>query len=88
MNEINMKIKEAFPDASVMKNTNNDAYFNGRNLPSFVKDYVLRRYTDSEGNVDGEAITQYLAAKMPKDKEVSLIKTRLGSMGETVNIYN
>lgn len=84
MNEINMKIKEAFPDASVMKSTKNNAYFKGRNLPSFVRDYVLRRYTDSEGNVDEEALTRYLTEKMPTD--ISLIKTRLSNIGETVNI--
>ena len=80
---INQKIKEVFPDLSVMKRASNNAFFKGRNLPSFVKDFVLRRYTDSEGNVDAEALRTYLDQKMPIDS--NYIKQRLIS-GEAVNV--
>ena len=80
---INQKIKEVFPDLSVIKQASNNAFFKGRNLPSFVKDFVLRRYTDSEGNIDAAALKNYLDEKMPIDS--NYIKQRLIS-GEAVNI--
>lgn len=80
---INQKIKEVFPDLSVMKQASNNAFFKGRNLPSFVKDFVLRRFTDSEGNIDAGALKSYLDEKMPIDS--NFIKQRLIS-GESVNI--
>ena len=83
MNYINQKIKEVFPDMSVMKKASNNAFFKGRNLPSFVKDFVLRRYTDGEGNVDGVALKQYLDEKMPI--EADSLKQRLLN-GQSVNI--
>ena len=83
MSYINQKIKEVFPDLSVLKKTSNNSFFKGRNLPSFVKDFVLRRYTDSEGNIDEEALKNYLDEKMPIDS--NYIKQRLIS-GEAVNI--
>lgn len=80
---INQKIKEVFPDLSVMKQTSNNAFFKGRNLPSFVKDFVLRRYTDTEGNIDAESLKSYLDTKMPID--CNHIKQLLIA-GESVNI--
>ena len=83
MNYINQKIKEVFPDLSVMKRASNNALFKGRNLPSFVKDFVLRRYTDGEGNVNADALKQYLDEKMPIEAES--VKQRLLN-GGAVNI--
>lgn len=83
MNYINYKIKEVFPDLSVMKQASNNALFKGRNLPSFVKDFVLRKYTDREGNVDATALSSYLENKMPIDS--NYVKQRL-IVGESVNI--
>lgn len=83
MNYINQKIKEVFPDLSVMKRASNNALFKGRNLPSFVKDFVLRRYTDGEGNVNTDALKQYLDEKMPIEAES--VKQRLLN-GGAVNI--
>lgn len=83
MTYINQKIKEVFPDLSVMKHTSNNALFKGRNLPSFVKDFVLRRYTDTEGNIDVESLKSYLDTKMPID--CNHIKQLLIA-GESINI--
>lgn len=80
---INQKIKEVFPDLSVMKQISNNAFFKGRNLPSFVKDFVLRRYTDTEGNIDAESLKSYLDSKMPID--CNHIKQLLIA-GESINI--
>lgn len=83
MNYINQKIKEVFPDLSVMKQASNNALFKGRNLPSFVKDFVLRRYTNNEGVIDVDSLKQYLDEKMPIETES--VKQRLLN-GESVNI--
>ena len=83
MSYINQKIKEVFPDLSILKKASNNSFFKGRNLPSFVKDFVLRRYTDREGNIDEEALKNYLDKKMPIDS--NYIKQQLIS-GEAVNI--
>lgn len=56
------KIKQVFPDASVMKSGATDTLFAGRNLPVFVRDYILRRFSDEHGNVDKEALTNYFDA--------------------------
>ena len=80
---INEKTKECFAELSIMKSRNYDSLFKGRNLPSFVKDFILRRYTDDNGAVNGPAVEAYLASKMPSDAEM-LKQCLLG--GDSVNI--
>lgn len=80
---INEKTKECFPELSIMKARRYDSLFKGRNLPAFVRDFILRRYTDNEGVVDQEAVKTYLNTKMPADGEV--LKQRLLN-GESINI--
>lgn len=48
-NAITQNTKEVFPELSIMKARRYDSLFKGRNLPSFVRDYILRRFTDNDG---------------------------------------
>lgn len=83
MSIISEKIRDAFPDLAVMKNTANDSLFEGRNLPSFVKDYIIIRYADAQGIADREQVAAYLDKKMPDN--IVTIKNRLLA-GEQVNV--
>ena len=83
MSYISEKIKEFFPDLAIMKNSANSSLFAGRNLPSFVKDYIIRRYSNEEGLVDRAKATDYLENKMPDN--IAAIKNRLLA-GEQVNV--
>ena len=83
MNYISERIKEFFPENAIMKGKLNSSLFTGRNIPSFVRDYLIRRYSDKEGNIDKEELKSYLDAKMPTS--FGAIKTKLLA-GESVNI--
>lgn len=76
-------INTIFKDVSIYKNRDNDALFQGRNLPSFVKDYIIRRYSDADGTLDIKQLKDYLEAKMPTDKDN--LKSRL-MRGEKINL--
>ena len=83
MGYIGEKIKECFPELSIKKQRSNDSLFKGRNLPSFVRDFILRRYANSDGVVDAIAVQKYLNDKMPSDSEM-VKQCLLG--GESVNM--
>ncbi len=76
-------INTIFKDACIYKSRDNDALFQGRNLPSYVKDYILRRYSDSKGMVDASKLKEYLEAKMPADGDC--MKNRI-LRGEQINV--
>lgn len=76
-------LHSSFADAAVFKLKTYDSLFRGRNLPSFVKDYIIRKYSDVEGNLDAARLKDYLDTKMPTDKDN--ITNRL-LRGERINI--
>jgi len=78
------KIKQAFPDESVIKIPQNYSVFAGKNLPSFIKDFLIKRYTDSYGNLDRNGVLKFLEDHIPsKDND---LKNRLRTHREEVTV--
>ena len=85
MNSISSKIQKIYAvdaDYAIYKDKSADILFSGRNLPTFIKDYILNRFSNGEQR-DAEGIREYLAAKMPLNSD-SLMMRLLD--GENVNI--
>lgn len=78
MSEIGNKIKQVFGSAAVYKNPANYEVFNGRNLPSFVKDYLISTHIAADGSFKHEALSQFLDAHIPKDNSAILARLRRG----------
>lgn len=78
MSTIGDKIKQVFGGAAVYKNPVNYEVFNGRNLPSFVKDYLISTHIAADGSFKREALTQFLDAHIPKDNSAILARLRRG----------
>lgn len=72
---IGQKIKQVFPDIAILKDQDNYSVFNGRNLPSFVKDFLIRKHVDSDGYLNKDAIFAFLDKHIPDDNNV--VKNRL-----------
>lgn len=83
MNELDNKIRDIFPEESIYKTPARYNMFAGVNLPSFIKDWLIKRYSDESENVDKEALFAFLDRHIPaKDSD---IKSRL-IKGETIQI--
>ncbi len=61
------KIKKYFENECVHKTTKNYSIFGGKNIPSFIKDWLVKRYSDEFGNVDSKSINDFLKEYMPSD---------------------
>ena len=77
--EISEKIRQYFSAMTIFKDPERtNSIFAGRNLPAFVKDFLLKRYLNIQtGEIDTLALTQFLDKVLPtnsasvKDKIVS-----------------
>lgn len=78
MSTIGDKIKQVFGSAAVYKNPANYEVFNGRNLPSFVKDYLISTHIAADGSFKREALSQFLDAHIPRDNSAILARLRRG----------
>ena len=61
------KIKKYFKNEYVYKTTKSYSVFAGKNIPSFIKDWLIKRYSDEFGNVDVKSIQNFLQTHMPID---------------------
>ncbi len=82
MGQLSVKIQENIADYAICKDETAYSLFAGRNLPTFVKDYILKRFSKREER-DEDGIHEYLAAKMPQNGN-SLMMRLLD--GDDVNI--
>ena len=78
MSTIGDKIKKIFGAAAVYKNPANYEVFNGRNLPSFVKDYLISTHIAADGSFKREALSQFLDAHIPRDNSAILARLKRG----------
>ena len=71
------KIREQFAPMAIYKDpASTNSLFAGRNLPSFVKDFLLKRYINPDGTVDRQKLTIFLDQVIPK--EGTEVKDKLG----------
>ncbi len=80
---ISEKIKIYFASMAIYKDpSSTNSLFVGRNLPSFVKDFILKKFINEEGAVDKNNLTNFLDNVIPKKAEE--VKDKLGSGEEVV----
>lgn len=75
MSEIGDKIRQIFKESAVYKNPANNEVFVGRNLPSFVKDYLIATHIDQNGKLRREALVRFLDEHIPLNPNA--IRSRL-----------
>ena len=81
--EISQKIREQFAPMAIYKDPmSTNSLFVGRNLPSFVKDFILKRFINIEdGSVNRLELTNFLDKVIPQNN----VKDRLEA-GEELTI--
>lgn len=81
---LTQKIREQFASMAIYKDPlASSSLFAGRNLPSFVKDFLIKRFIHNDGSVDRPALTDFLDKVIPKKQ--TDVKDRLNS-GEEVTL--
>ena len=84
MNILDKKIQELFPGESVLKIPSSYNVFAGHNLPSFIKDWLIKKFTSIDGHLDKDGLLSFIEKHIPHKK--SNIKNRLRTHREEVNI--
>lgn len=78
------KVRQQFPATAIYKDpASTNSLFAGRNLPSFVKDFILKNYINSDGSVKREELTVFLDRVIPQQQES--VKDRLNG-GEEIKL--
>lgn len=83
MSELGNKIKTVFGSAAILKLPQNYDVFLGRNLPSFVKDFLISQYANSDGTLRKQELANFLEGHIPSNNNA--VKARLRN-GETLTL--
>ncbi len=78
------KLRAAFPDTTVFKDPNIVAIFKAASIPSFLRDWILKRKAESDGRIhDAEALRRYIYDVIPRRENLLELKDAARSEGCT-----
>ena len=80
MSILGNKIRTIFGDIAVYKNPANNEVFIGRNLPSFVKDYLISTHINQNGELKRDELIRFLDAHIPVNNEAIRAKLMQGEV--------
>ena len=78
------KIRNVFGDIAVYKDLRRTNFFTALSLPAFMRDWIIQKFSDAEGNYNIEEISTFVKEFVPGRDEWVSIKNRIVLEGETV----
>ncbi|MBF0112706.1 MAG: BREX system Lon protease-like protein BrxL [Desulfamplus sp.] len=87
---LDSKIESFFPDVCVHKGIAASVGLSGRVIPAFVLDWLVSRYRDKDGGVDGDGIRNFIARYLPdkKQKESLMYELTTGNILKILDAYS
>ncbi len=80
------KLRECFEGMVVYKDLKKSNFFSSLGLPSFLRDWVLKKFEDDDGKYNVEEVTDFIQTYLPKKEEWISIKNRIIYENERVKI--
>jgi len=80
------KLRDYFDEMVVYKDLKNNNYFSSLGLPAFLRDYLLKTFSDEFGNFNMEEVSEFVKKFIPRKEDWMKIKNRIVYENETVQI--
>lgn len=80
------KLRECFSEMVVYKDLKNNNFFSSLSLPSFLRDWLLKKFSDEDGRVDAQEVAEFVHTYLPRKEEWISIKNRVVYENERVQI--
>ena len=80
------KLRDYFDDMAVYKDLKNNNIFSSLGLPSFTRDWLLKRFEDEEGNFDIDELSDFVRRFIPRRNDWNAIKSRIVKDHERVKM--
>ena len=75
------KVKQVFSDMVVLKDPRRAEFFSNLSLPSYMRDWLVMKFSDSQGNIDFDSTLEYIKKFIPDRDAFQVIKYRLQQGG-------
>jgi len=78
VNDVQSKVRSVFPDAVIYKNPEYHNFFSSKSIPSFLRDWIIMRFADEEGNIDIDKVANFIKSSLPGAKDWESLKSKNG----------
>ena len=80
------RLRKIFSDMVVYKDLRNSNFFSALSLPSFMRDWLLRRFEDEDGKFDTDELLDFVRRFIPRKDDWQSIKSRIVMDNEHVKL--
>ncbi len=80
------RLKSYFDTMVVYKDLNKNSFISSFKLPSFMRDYILKRFQDDDGVVDVDEAVEFIRTFLPHKNDWNALQNRMVNQGETIKI--
>ena len=77
------KVKEIFADMVVLKDPQRSEYFSNLSIPSYMRDWLVMKFSDENGVIDYDSVGRYIKRYIPTHEDFEQYKFQMVN-GETV----
>jgi ATP-dependent Lon protease len=77
------KLREVFAEMVVLKNPERTKFFADLSLPSYMRDWLVMKFSDELGNIDYDGVTRYIKQYIPNREDYEQFKFQMVN-GESV----
>lgn len=77
------KIRDVFSDMVVLKDPKRSEYFSKLSIPSYMRDWLVMKFSDEDGSIDYDSVRRYINRYIPTREDYEQFKFRMTN-GETV----
>jgi len=78
------KLRSNFSEMIVYKSPEKGKFFNALSLPSFMRDWLLMKFSDNEGTIDKGEVEAYVKKVIPKKEQWEQLKFNMTHDGQSV----
>ena len=78
------RLRDAFDEMVLFKDLKKSNFISSFKLPSFMRDWVIKRFQDEDGNIDADGAADFISEFIPKKERWKSILNRVVNEHETV----
>ena len=71
------KVRQVFADMVVLKDPKRSEFFSNLSMPSYMRDWLVMKFSDNQGNIDFDSTLSYIQKFIPDRDAFQVIKYRL-----------
>ena len=75
--ELVEKLKDCFDEMLVYKDLKKTNFFSSLSLPAFMRDWLLKKFEDEDGNFDKDELARFVKKFIPRKDDWNAIKNRI-----------